>query len=110
MLGPRPESSDTATQIARNAAQLADVEPGSDDGKEEAGLEDRLTPQASGRIWASSMGLSFVVPASVGALTVAANLGTLLADQRTHRRRSSRAGLGTGTRQARERHPCGADR
>ncbi|MFJ2059890.1 DISARM system helicase DrmA [Streptomyces sp. NPDC087908] len=75
MLGPRPESSDTATQIARNAAHLADVEPGSDDGKEEAGLEDRLTPQASGRIWASSMGLSFVVPASVGALTVAATWG-----------------------------------
>ncbi|GHG94006.1 DISARM system helicase DrmA [Streptomyces rubradiris] len=75
MLGPRPESSETATQIARNAAQQADVEPGSDAGTEEGALEDRLTPQASGRIWASSMGLSFVVPASVGALTVQAAWG-----------------------------------
>ncbi|MFF7529532.1 DISARM system helicase DrmA [Streptomyces bobili] len=75
MLGPRPESSDTATQIARNAAQNAEVEPGSDDGKEEGGPEERLTPQASGRIWASSMGLSFVVPASIGTLSVTASWG-----------------------------------
>ncbi|MFJ6783512.1 DISARM system helicase DrmA [Streptomyces yangpuensis] len=75
MLGPCPESSETATQIARNAAQLADVEPGSDDGQEEGGPEERLTPQASGRIWASSMGLSFVVPASIGTITVTASWG-----------------------------------
>ncbi|MFD8141997.1 DISARM system helicase DrmA [Streptomyces sp. NPDC059708] len=75
MLGPRPESSETATQIARTAAQIADVEPGSDDGQEEGGPQERLTPQASGRIWASSMGLSFVVPASIGALSVKASWG-----------------------------------
>lgn len=75
LLGPRPEASETATQIARNAAQLADVEPGSDDGRDEGGPEDRLTPQASGRIWASSMGLAFVVPASVGTLSLSASWG-----------------------------------
>ncbi|OMI40267.1 superfamily II DNA and RNA helicase [Streptomyces sparsogenes DSM 40356] len=75
MLGPRPEASETATQIARNAAQTADVEPGSDDGTEEGGPAERLTPQASGRIWASSMGLSFVVPASIGTLSVQASWG-----------------------------------
>ncbi|MFB6613191.1 DISARM system helicase DrmA [Streptomyces sp. NPDC056367] len=85
MLGPRPESSETATQIARTAAQIADVEPGSDDGQEEGGPQERLTPQASGRIWASSMGLSFVVPASIGALSVKAfwgrySLSTALTD------------------------------
>ncbi|MER5758508.1 DISARM system helicase DrmA [Streptomyces sp. NPDC002082] len=75
MLGPRPESSETATQIARTAAQVADVEPGSDDGQEEGGPQEQLTPQASGRIWASSMGLSFVVPASIGALSVKVSWG-----------------------------------
>ncbi|MEU1941209.1 DISARM system helicase DrmA [Streptomyces sp. NPDC020125] len=75
MLGPRPEAGETATQIARNAAQTADVEPGSDDGTEEGGPAERLTPQASGRIWASSMGLSFVVPASIGTLSVQASWG-----------------------------------
>lgn len=51
MLGPRPESSETATQIARNAAQLADVEPGSDDGKEEGdprNASHRRPPGGSG--------------------------------------------------------------
>ncbi|MCQ8831717.1 DISARM system helicase DrmA [Streptomyces malaysiensis] len=75
MLGPRPEAGETATQIARNAAQTANVEPGSDDGTEEGGPAERLTPQASGRIWASSMGLSFVVPASIGTLSVQSSWG-----------------------------------
>ncbi|MDT0548238.1 DISARM system helicase DrmA [Streptomyces lonegramiae] len=75
MLGPRPEASETVDKIARKAAQIADVEPGSDDGTEEGGPAERLTPQASGRIWASSMGLSFVVPASIGTLSVLASWG-----------------------------------
>ncbi|MEO3976465.1 DISARM system helicase DrmA [Streptomyces sp. CAU 1734] len=105
MLGPRPESSDTATRIARNAAQLADVGAGSDGGEDEGGPQERLTPQASGRIWASSMGLSFVVPVSVGALTVKASWGRYaLAAELTDEGRSSL----TWSREPVE-HPCDID-
>ncbi|MFE6103966.1 DISARM system helicase DrmA [Streptomyces laurentii] len=76
MLGPRPDSSETREKIARAAAQSADSEESGDEGQEESGgLSERLTPQAAGRIWASSMGLSFVVPVSVGLLGVTARWG-----------------------------------
>ncbi|UNO39420.1 DISARM system helicase DrmA [Streptomyces sp. MST-110588] len=76
MLGPRADDSETSTDIARAAAQSADNEESGDEGQEEyGGLGERLTPQAAGRIWASSMGLSFVVPASVGMLSVVAGWG-----------------------------------
>ncbi|KNE83525.1 helicase [Streptomyces fradiae] len=76
MLGPRADDGETSTEIARAAAQSADSEESGDEGNEESGgLTERLTPQAAGRIWASSMGLSFVVPASVGILSVTAHWG-----------------------------------
>ncbi|WP_432077080.1 DISARM system helicase DrmA [Streptomyces wuyuanensis] len=77
MLGPRPDGGDDARTMARTAAQSGDDEPGSDDGQAAEGgeLPERLTPQAAGRIWASSMGLSFVVPASIGTLSVTARWG-----------------------------------
>ncbi|MCL6737234.1 hypothetical protein [Streptomyces neyagawaensis] len=84
MLGPRPDGGDDARTMAHTAAQSGDDEPGSDDGQAAEGgeLPERLTPQAAGRIWASSMGLSFVVPASIGTLSVTARWGRhLLADR-----------------------------
>ncbi|MGW1625206.1 hypothetical protein [Streptomyces sp. NPDC002172] len=49
--------------MARTAARSGDDEPDSDDGQATEGgeLPERLSPQAAGRIWTSSMGLSFVV-------------------------------------------------
>ncbi|MGW1401194.1 DISARM system helicase DrmA [Streptomyces sp. NPDC002405] len=69
MLGPRPDTV-TADRIARAAAQSADSDSGDEQEGDDTGLQDRLSPQAAGHIWASSMGLSFTVPASVGTLTV----------------------------------------
>ncbi|MBT2400387.1 DISARM system helicase DrmA [Streptomyces sp. ISL-100] len=74
MLGPRA-GDDTRVRIARAAAQEGDMEQGGDAEGDDGELPERLTPQASGRIWASSMGLSFVVPASIGTLTVTASWG-----------------------------------
>ncbi|MFE5585402.1 DISARM system helicase DrmA [Kitasatospora sp. NPDC056531] len=90
MLGPRP-ADETSARTARNAAQLADVEPGSDADRGDTEPADLLTPQAAGRIWASSMGLSFTVPAAIGTLTVTAKWGryslteALTDDERTRR-------------------------
>ncbi|SDT42728.1 Helicase conserved C-terminal domain-containing protein [Streptomyces sp. TLI_053] len=90
MLGPRP-TDETTARAARTAAQLADVEPGSDGDRSDSEPRELLTPQASGRIWASSMGLSFTVPAAVGTLAVKASWGryslteTLTEDGRTLR-------------------------
>ncbi|MEV7185573.1 DISARM system helicase DrmA [Kitasatospora sp. NPDC093102] len=90
MLGPRPTDG-TSAQAARNAAQLADVESGADGDRTDTEPTELLTPQAAGRIWASSMGLSFTVPASIGTLTVTARWGrysltdTLTEDDRTRR-------------------------
>ncbi|GAA2109470.1 DISARM system helicase DrmA [Streptomyces synnematoformans] len=75
MLGPRVSDAHTSRELRRSAAQAAEVEPGSDADGREAEPADRLTPQAAGRMWASSMGLSFVVPASIGTLTVRASWG-----------------------------------
>lgn len=44
-------------------------------GDGEAELPDVLTPQSLGRIWASSMGLSFAVPGDVDVLAVTAGWG-----------------------------------
>ncbi|MFG2206753.1 DISARM system helicase DrmA [Streptomyces sp. NPDC048638] len=68
MLGPRPQAV-TADRIARAAAQSADSESGDEQEGDDGEPQDRLTPQAAGHIWASSMGLSFAVPASVGTLS-----------------------------------------
>ncbi len=83
MLGPRPDSAETSEGIARAAAQSADNEESADEGGEEGGgLIERLTPQAAGRIWASSMGLSFVVPVSVGTLSTTVDWGRYSATER----------------------------
>ncbi|AXL93587.1 helicase [Streptomyces sp. CB09001] len=74
MLGPRPQTG-TADRIALVAAQSADGESGDEQEGDDTELQDRLTPQAAGHIWASSMGLSFTVPASVGTLSVTVRWG-----------------------------------
>ncbi|CAL9358295.1 DISARM system helicase DrmA [Streptomyces sp. enrichment culture] len=74
MLGPRPQDV-TADRIALVAAQSADGESGDEQEGDDTEMQDRLTPQAAGHIWASSMGLSFTVPVSVGTLSVTARWG-----------------------------------
>ncbi|WP_018638769.1 DISARM system helicase DrmA [Parafrankia elaeagni] len=70
MLGPKP-----APRGAREAAaaeSVADTETAVQ-GDADSDLPEVLTPQARGRIWASSMGLSFAVPASVPGASGAAS-------------------------------------
>ncbi|MFR9757455.1 DISARM system helicase DrmA [Streptomyces sp. TR06-5] len=74
MLGPRP-SAESTTQITRAAAQTGHGESGGDGQGDDAQPAETLTPQAAGHIWASSMGMSFTVPASVGTLTTMAGWG-----------------------------------
>lgn len=74
MLGPRPQGV-TSERIALVAAQSADGESGDEQEGDDSAPEDRLTPQAAGHIWASSMGLSCTVPASVGTLSVSVRWG-----------------------------------
>ncbi|MER7394878.1 DISARM system helicase DrmA [Streptomyces sp. NPDC000151] len=68
MLGPQPQAV-TGDDLALVAAQSADGDSGDEQEGDDAAPQDRLTPQAAGHIWASSMGLSFTVPASVGTLS-----------------------------------------
>ncbi|MEU3189066.1 DISARM system helicase DrmA [Streptomyces sp. NPDC006992] len=74
MLGPQPHAV-TGTEVARAAAQSADGDSGDEQEGEDTGLQERLTPQAAGHIWASSMGLSCSVPASVGTLSATVRWG-----------------------------------
>ncbi|MEU3659841.1 DISARM system helicase DrmA [Streptomyces sp. NPDC032940] len=74
MLGPRPQNV-TSDGIALVAAQSADGESGDEQEGDDSAPEDRLTPQAAGHIWASSMGLSCTVPASVGTLSALVRWG-----------------------------------
>ncbi|WP_407111343.1 DISARM system helicase DrmA [Streptomyces sp. DSM 116494] len=74
MLGPRPAPAHS-DETARAAAQGIEAAPEGDGDAREAELPELLTPQASGRIWAPSMGLSFVVPADIGTLSVVAAWG-----------------------------------
>ncbi|MFL9683476.1 DISARM system helicase DrmA [Streptomyces sp. KL110A] len=74
MLGPCPQSV-TVDRIARAAAQGADGESGDEQEGDDSDLQDRLSPQAAGHIWASSMGLSFSAPASVGTLSATVRWG-----------------------------------
>lgn len=74
-LGPRGSDARTREELQRSAAQEADVEPGSDADGHDPAPADQLTPQAAGSMFASSMGLSFVVPAAIGTLTVRASWG-----------------------------------
>ncbi|SFD73225.1 DISARM system helicase DrmA [Streptomyces aidingensis] len=72
LLGPRPLP---AEQPVRDAAGLAEAEVVAEGDARDPGGTERLTPQAAGRLWASSMGLSFLVPADVGVLRVVASWG-----------------------------------
>ncbi|RSN91670.1 helicase [Streptomyces sp. WAC 05379] len=72
LLGPRPAP--TAEPVRAAAGQAETEVNGEGDGRDPE-LTDRLTPQAAGRLWASSMGLSFLVPADVGMLSVVATWG-----------------------------------
>lgn len=71
MLGPKPNprgaASSSASLPERDATATGDVQ--------EAELPDVVTPQALGRIWASSMGLSCAVAGDVGELVVVAEWG-----------------------------------
>ncbi|MFE1010027.1 DISARM system helicase DrmA [Streptomyces sp. NPDC058794] len=98
MLGPRPQSV-TSDKIAVVAAQSADGESGEEQEGDDSAPEDRLTPQAAGHIWASSMGLSCTVPASVGTLSAIARWGRY-----THTEEGSGTDHGT-TRRAWSREP-----
>ena len=71
MLGPKP----SATSAVDNADELPDTDPGTGGDASEGELPDVLSPQALGRIWASSMGLSFCVPGNVDAVAVKASWG-----------------------------------
>ncbi len=72
LLGPRPAPTDQPVKVAVGQAE---TEVGGEGDGQDAELTDRLTPQAAGRLWASSMGLSFLVPADVGMLSVVASWG-----------------------------------
>ncbi|MBW8485557.1 helicase, partial [Actinomadura sp. PM05-2] len=70
MLGPRPPAIPTADA----AGDVPDGEASAAGGGE-ADLPDITSPQALGRMWASSMGLSFCVAADVDAVAVRAAWG-----------------------------------
>ncbi|MBQ0852892.1 DISARM system helicase DrmA [Streptomyces sp. BH-SS-21] len=72
LLGPRPAPTDAPVNVAAGQAETEVSAEG--DGRDPE-LAERLTPQAAGRLWASSMGLSFLVPADVGILSVVASWG-----------------------------------
>jgi hypothetical protein len=70
MIGPRQREKDSG-----DAGEVAEVDaPVQGDGSE-ADLPEIVSPQKLGRMWASSMGLSFVVPGDVDVLAVRAGWG-----------------------------------
>ncbi|WP_405393503.1 DISARM system helicase DrmA [Microbispora hainanensis] len=71
MLGPKP----SPKRVAEDADELPDIEIGAEGDGAEGELPDVLTPQNLGRLWASSMGMSFAVPADLDALAVTARWG-----------------------------------
>ncbi|WP_327045414.1 DISARM system helicase DrmA [Microbispora sp. NBC_01189] len=71
MLGPKP----SPKRVAEDADELPETEIGAEGDGAEGELPDVLTPQNLGRLWASSMGMSFAVPGDLDALTVTARWG-----------------------------------
>lgn len=67
MLGPK--------RVTGVSTEMVDTELGSDGAGGDAELPEKLTTQDAGRMWASSMGLSFAVPATVDVLSVKAEWG-----------------------------------
>ncbi|MFC5947043.1 DISARM system helicase DrmA [Pseudonocardia lutea] len=78
MLGPRPETTSTRTQADRQP----DTESGVY-GDGEAELPEVFTPQNLGRMWASSMGVSFTVAADTDVVAVAIEWGQYAGEQVT---------------------------
>ncbi|MET8337623.1 DISARM system helicase DrmA [Streptosporangium canum] len=71
MLGPKPSH----RSAREDAGEMPETEIGVEGDGTEGELPEVLTPQNLGRIWASSMGLSFAVPGDVNALAVTASWG-----------------------------------
>jgi hypothetical protein len=73
-LGPRRTETMDGPTVVADASQAVDVGLGGDfDG--DAGLPDVLSPQALGRIWASSIGLSFAIGTDRDRLSVEVSWG-----------------------------------
>ncbi|MCQ0015290.1 hypothetical protein [Actinomadura madurae] len=71
MLGPRH----SPASALESADEMPDTEVGVGGDASEGGLPEVVSPQTLGKIWASSMGLSFCVPADVDAVVVKAGWG-----------------------------------
>ncbi|MGI8333672.1 DISARM system helicase DrmA [Actinomadura scrupuli] len=71
MLGPKQAAKSTVD----DAGEVPDTESGVGGDASEVELPEILSPQALGKIWASSMGLSFCVPANVDVVSVTAEWG-----------------------------------
>ncbi|MFF3444143.1 DISARM system helicase DrmA [Streptosporangium sp. NPDC002721] len=71
MLGPKP----SRRLPGEDAGEMPETEIGPEGDGSEGELPEVLTPQNLGRIWASSMGLSFAVPGDVDVLAVTASWG-----------------------------------
>ncbi|MFI0370828.1 DISARM system helicase DrmA [Actinomadura sp. 1N219] len=71
MLGPRH----SPASAIESAGELPDTEAGVGGDATEGGLPEVVSPQTLGKIWASSMGLSFCVPGEVDAVVVKATWG-----------------------------------
>ncbi|HWH00352.1 MAG TPA: hypothetical protein VNV66_13730, partial [Pilimelia sp.] len=111
MLGPKhnPRS------VIEAASDMPDTEPGSDADGEDGELRETFSVQNAGRIWASSMGLSFGVPLDVDALAVTVGWGhydkvlRTVEEPATTGRKAGGAGKGGGRTDGRRavwvRHP-----
>jgi Helicase conserved C-terminal domain len=71
MLGPKHDAKSTVD----DADEVPDTETGVGGDASEVELPEVISPQSLGRIWASSMGLSFCVPADVDVVGVKAEWG-----------------------------------
>ncbi len=71
MLGPKQRP----TSDRESDGEVPDVEASVQGDATEAELPEVVTPQSLGKMWASSMGLSFAVPADVDVLAVTARWG-----------------------------------
>ena len=71
MLGAKP----ALKSVRESAERVPDAEQG-ESGEGEADLPEIITPQNLGRMWASSMGLTFVVAADVDVLHAVVEWGT----------------------------------
>ncbi|RFU39429.1 helicase [Actinomadura logoneensis] len=71
MLGPRH----TPSSVTDEAGEVQDNDTGVEGDASDAELPDVVSPQALGKLWASSMGLSFCVDAAIDAVSVRAAWG-----------------------------------